>query len=287
MNIIETTFNNKKAIEIINQDTRMVVLVESGPRIAFFGRTKGENLLFWDETEEIKRGNWRIKGGHRVWVTRPMADECEDSYRPDNLPCEVRQDKDRVTILGATDPVLQTIKGFEINTNEEGEFLVNNFVKNESEVLYSAGVWALTCSKPHQGCEYIIPLGDGSDWDCFRVVFFRQWGGHTSSINDSQIIFQEDSLKIVPQGFETKRLVESSQGIIAMNVPDQNLSFIKKVSYEQNGNHPLGCNLAFYVAPDNLFVEMESMSGEKTVKPGQTIYWQEKWKLNEGLFQLK
>ncbi len=161
---------------------------------------------------------------------------------------------------------------------------MNNLLLSISELLYSSGVWSLGCTNPREAREYIMPLGDGSEWDRFRIAYFRKRGGHTNPINDSPIVFQEESLKIIPKRIETKRMIESSQGIFAMNIPDQNISFIKKVSYTQNGNFPLGCNMAFYVVPDNLFVEMESMSEERTVKPGQTISWQETWQLKEGLF---
>jgi hypothetical protein len=91
----------------------------------------------------------------------------------------------------------------------------------------------------------------------------------------------EDCLYLKPKGIQTKRAIEAAYGIVMMDVPDQDTSFIKKVSYDINGTYPVGCNLAVYVAPDNQFVEMESMSPEQTLKPSSEIHWVEKWLLTE------
>ncbi len=79
MRIKEILFEGHKAVEIITDHLRLVVVTEFGPRIAFFGKPDGDNLLLWAPGEYM-REKWDLAGGHRVWVTRPGADENEDTY---------------------------------------------------------------------------------------------------------------------------------------------------------------------------------------------------------------
>jgi len=285
-----TKFDNKEAIEVATKFLRMVILIECGPRIVYFGKVNGGeydgNLLFYDR-EGRGRGEWMLIGGHRIWVTRPKADESEDAYRPDNAPCEVdtESSKKSLTILGSKDTLLQIRKGFRIEVVDDNVLLVDNFVINDGDMLYSCGVWALTCTEPNlgKGVRYGIPLGDGSEWDSFSVVMFRRWAGHTSPLNDPQITFTEDMLILTPKGVETKRMVEAPYGIFAMEVPSQKTTFIKKTTYyrERSSDYPRGCNLAFYVGPKNFMVEMESMSPEQSLKPKGELHHIEKWILTE------
>lgn len=279
MNIIETKFLQHQALQINTKFLKLIVIIDCGPRIAFFGKNNGENLLFWD-TENRKRDNWKLRGGHRVWVARPSADEAEETYFADNNPCTVTNTTDTITILGAVDPVIKTQRGIKITALTDNKIAVDNIIINKSNMLYSGSVWALTCTNPNPKRQYAIPLGDDSSWDCFRMVYFRRWGGaSTSQVNDPQITLTQDLLLINPQGIETKRMIEAPQGIIAMDVPDQNTMFIKKVGYESSGKHPLGCNLAFYIGTGNFMVEMETMSSEKILKPNESAIWRETWTL--------
>lgn len=281
MDYKETNFAGKKAIEIKTSFFRMIVITESGPRIAFFGKLNGENLFFWDD-KNYSRGEWKLMGGHRIWATRPGADESEDAYRPDNFPCEIQNNRDSLTILGNNDQIFNTRRGINLKIENDNRVLVDNFVINTGDMLYSAGVWSLTCTNPKPSRKYGIPIGNGSEWDCFRFIIFRKWaGGHRCSVNDPQITFTEDMLLINPKGIETKRMIESHSGIIAMDAPDQQTTFIKKVTYQPNANYPMGCNLAFYIGQENFMVEMETMGSEITLKPKDSVHSIETWVLTK------
>ena len=286
MNCKEISFAGKKAFEIKTEIFRMIIISEYGPRIASWGRVGGENLLFWNE-KDLGRGDWKLRGGHRVWAIRPDADESEDAYRPDNDPCEVKKIDASITITGHKDSILQTRRGIRLEIAGDNRIYVDNFITNAGDMLYSAGVWALTCTNPALKRSYGIPLGDDSEWDCFNFVMFRKWAGHTSLINDPQISFTEGMLILTPQGIETKRMIEAPYGIMAMDAPDQDTTFVKKVDYNRAAQYPLGCNIAFYVAPDNFMVEMESMGSEVTLKPGETVHSRETWVLTEKAIGLE
>ena len=86
----EVEYAGERGIELVESEVRLVAVHSIGPRIAWFGRTRTGSVLFWDAGEH-RRGDWRLYGGHRLWITRPFADETYETFEPDNEPCEIRR----------------------------------------------------------------------------------------------------------------------------------------------------------------------------------------------------
>lgn len=272
-------FKGHRAIELDLHHTRMVITVDTGPRIAYFGRPGGPNLLFWD-TKGRGRGAWKLRGGHRVWVTRPGADESEEAYAPDNRPCTVRQTDHSVTVYGAEDPVHHTCRGITVSPGPNNQILVDSFVQNRSDMLWSGGVWASTCTAFFDDVVYAIPLGSNNSWDTFPVIYFRRWAGHTSRVNDPQLHWHQNVLLIRPQGIESKRMLCAPAGIVAMCSKEHDFAFLKKAVYYPSRTYPMGCNVAYYIGPGSFMVELETLGWQTTVKPGQTLVHREVWLLD-------
>jgi hypothetical protein len=278
------SFDGGGALEITTARLRMVVTTEFGPRIAFLGRPGGQNLFYW-HVDKVNREGWRLLGGHRVWITRPMADESEDAYAADNGPCEFEEAGGLLSVTGAAHPFLKTRRGVRIRALDENAFEVTSFVTNVGPMLYSGGVWCLTCIQPRAGMTFGIPLGDRHlDWDVVKLVFARAWAGHTSRVEDPQIRFNEEFMIVEPQGVETKRMLWAPLGALAMTWPAERLSFVKRTQSDPNAQYPLGCNLAIYVAPDNTMVEMETCGAERTLRPGETAVNVETWRVSDEVF---
>jgi hypothetical protein len=279
MNYRSVTFDSLAALEITTAAAKMVLVTEAGPRIAFWGKLDGENLLYWDK-DAIERDGWKLMGGHRVWVTRPMADETEDVYRPDNDPCEIETADDWVQVTGPLDPVLRTRRGMRVRVLRDDTLEIISFVENSGPMLYSGGVWTPTCIANAGSREFGILLGDRTEeWDLVTIIIPRAWGGHTSLVSDPQITLSEDWMVVRPAGRELKRMLMAPHGIIAMSDSQAGLSFIKQVAYDPAGQYPLACNLAVYNAPDNLFFEMETYGTQQTLLPGHRVTLQERWRL--------
>lgn len=278
-------FNGLQAIELTTPAIRLVAIHQFGPRIAHLSVAGGKNLLLWTPGK-YTRGDWDLRGGHRVWTTRPGADENEDTYVPDNGRCEIEITDTGFRLTGSESPINRIRRGFSVRMVDDQRFEVDHFAINTGDMLYSGGMWALTCTVPGKGTKYGVTLGDGSEWDAFNMVLFRRWGGHgQGGFGDQQIKVGNDLLVITPQGIENKRMLHSHHGIIAMSDPSRNLTFAKKVSSEQ-GQYPLNCNIAFYIGPKNFMVEMETMGAEKTLRPGERLHHRETWVLKPGAVPL-
>lgn len=277
-------FGGQAAIELTTSALRLVVLTAKGPRIAFWGKPGGSNLMLW-APGKYKRGPWELMGGHRLWVSRPGADEAEETYAADNKPCTVEIGKAGFTVTAAVDPVLLTQRGFMVTAEESDRLQIEHFVTNRSAMLWSGGLWSISSTVPSAHATYTVPLGDGSTWDYATVVAIRTWGHDqgAKSFNDRRFEFTADSFRLRPvSGLENKRMLKADPGIIGMYEPAQQLAFAKHAAYQPDGRYPLGTNLALYVGAKSFMVEMESMGPFATLKPQHTLWHTETWVLREA-----
>jgi hypothetical protein len=274
-------FQGFDAVELLTPALRLVALTAMGPRVAFFGQPDGDNLLMWTPGK-YRRGKWDLMGGHRLWVARPGADEAEETYAADNQPCHLDTHDDGFTLTAAVDPVHRTRRGVRVSLLAPDRVALDHFVRNESDMLWSGGLWTLTCTLPPPKATYTVPLGDGSAWDYATIVTFRTWGGGHGGVGFGDIQFKltDEALVLHPAGRENKRMVKADPGIIAMHDPARRLLFAKHTTYQPDANYPLGTNLALYVGPKNFMVEMEAMSPTSTLKPGQSLAFRESWLLS-------
>jgi hypothetical protein len=271
----DVEFLGHSAIEVVERGVRMLVVYDVGPRIAWFGRD--DNVLFWDDAERGS-GQWRLYGGHRLWLTRPGADESEETYLADDEPCDVKATA-RSVVVTAPVTEMQIEKSFVVRA-ARGEFTVEHRVCNRGQMLWSGGAWALTCTRPARGTRYRIPLGGGSStWDVTTLVIPTRWGGtHTSRLDDPQFELASDALLLAPRGIEAKRMIGAPQGTLEM-IDRRRGTFRKRAPYVRHASYPLGTNLAVYVAPENFMVELETMSPIITLAPGESFVHVETWQL--------
>jgi hypothetical protein len=280
--IREIEHEGHAAVELVHRRMRIVLVHDVGPRIAWFGRAGGDNLLYWDRDTTHGRGPWRLHGGHRLWVTRPGADVSEETYAADERPCRVRMRRDRVVAAAPPDSQ-RLIRAITIRPIADG-FAIDHAITNAGDMLWAGGAWALTCTRPRAGTTYGVPLGPPSGWDVVTIVIPRRWGGgHTARADDPQIRVREHAILLAPRGVETKRMIRATPGAIAMSDPRRDAGFVVRARFDPHATYPLGANLAFYVAPGNLMVEMETMSGQRTLAPGETLIHRETWTLGRAI----
>ena len=288
MQIQKTTFDGFDAVEIKTPKARLVIVTAIGPRVAHLsaimgkgGKSETRNLMFWDSPRKYQRGDWLLRGGHRIWGTRPLADETEECYAADNAPCKVRLGKRGVTVTGPKMDAYGVQKTLTVTVLDDYTFEVDSAVTNVGDMLWSGGAWALTATLPKKGTTYGIPLGDQSAWDLFAIVISKSWGGHTTLVNDPQMQLTENCLIVTPKGREFKRMVQAPQGLIGMTDPVEKVSFLKQTEYDSTARYSMNCNLAIYNGPGNFMTEMETLGVEKTLRPGETARTSEIWALRD------
>lgn len=264
------------AVEIEHADVCMTIVHEVGPRIVAFHHVGGDNLLYWDTINAHSYGEWRMYGGHRLWTTRPDADESEETFAPDNTPCTVRQIGDSVELTSAPTPA-RIEKTLNV-TVADSVWTIEHRLRNTGTLLWAGGAWALTCTRPGPLTSYRIPLGGGSaTWDVLTIAIPRRWAGHTSRLDDPQFVFDDDALNFRALGNEAKRMLSAPRGMIVMADPAR--GELTKAAPLRAGRYPRDTNLAVYLSPDAQLVELESMSPYETLVPGASLVHVETWSL--------
>jgi hypothetical protein len=281
------------AVELTTSALRLVAIYGAGTRLAWFGPADGDNLLLWDDADPLKYVRtapgkaWNLRGGHRVWTAQMGADESETTYRPDDAPGTCTVHADGFTVASAYDPETRTRRSITVRILRDDRLEVVNSIVNEGDMLVGAGLWALTCSKPNPSTRYVIPLGDGHEWDTATITVFRCWAGHgTRSFREEQFELTDDAYVLTPRGRETKRMVNTPAGSIAMVDAQRGLTFAISTVWQPDAQYPANANIAMYVGPENFMVEMETMGPHAVLKPGRQLDHRQEWTLGKTVIPL-
>jgi hypothetical protein len=275
-------FQGLSAVELLSPALRLIVVSTRGPRIAYLGRPNGQNLLLW-RPGHYRRGDWDLMGGHRFWLTRPGADEAEETYAPDNERCDVTIQSDACLVSAPPVPGQRVQRAMRVRWLARDRVAIEHRIKNVGDMLWSGGAWGLTCTLPTPSTTYVVPLSDGSAWDNASVTLFRRWGGsHTGRHDDPQFSFTADALLARSLGEENKRAIRAGPGVIAMHDLERDVLFVKGAEYCRGAAYPLESNLALYTGPQSFMVEMETMGRLVTLKPGEEHVHVEEWLLRSA-----
>lgn len=278
MKIEPTVFDGLESISIETPGFRLIVVTEIGPRIAWFSKPDEPNLLYWDKNG-MERNGWKLYGGHRIWITRPMADESEDTYLPDNDPCAVTPLSDGVDVCAPASPVNHMARGMVVRVLSDTSVEVRGYLRNEGALIYSGGCWTPTCVVADKCME--IPLGsacENATWDVVYMAIPRIFAGNSTVLEDDQVEWSGNTLVLTPRGRTCKRVVRAEQGVIRLIC--DGYRFEKSAAFDPRAAYPFhGCNMAAFIGPDNFMAEMETYGEEQPIHPGQTIDHAEVWSL--------
>ncbi len=267
MNIKKISFGNfRECYEVSNAEgVRLIITTDIGPRILFFG--KKENVLFVDEKMELKRGNWKLYGGHRFWV----SPESEDTYLPDNDRCEVEEGKDSITV-SKLNKKNWLEKKITVSVKDD-EFIVKHTLVNKGEMLYQGGIWALSCILP-QG-KIFFPWVTPGEWRVKKIVYWEKWPGQSTNVDSPNFVKGKD-LFIVEINGEMSKLGTTGYGGF-LGVANKDYTFIKKFDYINGAVYP-DDNCAIEIYTSKYFCELETLSPMVTLIPGAPLIHIERWK---------
>ena len=170
MKIFRETYGKYgNVVSLVSGGIKLSVTTDIGPRIIFYGREGGENILFEDKNDEVNKpeelmdpllkgkGGWHIYGGHRLW----KSPEYMDTYYPDNFPVKVEEREDGAVFTSDVELTTGLEKSVRVSMDEKGVVtLEHKFVNRGKEETTPIAMWALTVMDG--GAEAHLPL-DTSD----------------------------------------------------------------------------------------------------------------------------
>lgn len=270
-----------KCLRISNGDVNVVLSMNFGPRVLFYGFDGGENIFGWHGEAEVNTelGKWKPYGGHRLWIA---PENMPLSYAPDNDPVEsIVQGELSVTLIRPADAA-QARKEISITLDPEGPGVtVDHRITNLAGETRELAAWGLTIMRP--GGEAVVPNEP-----------FRPYGPDTllpartmtlwpyTDFTDPRWRFEKEytSLRVdeelhAPQKFG----VLNRQGWSAYAW--QNLLFIKRCDFRENAAYPdMNSNTEIYTAGG--FVEVETLSPLTELATGMKVEHQERWELHRN-----
>ena len=211
-------FSSAECYELSTDFQKMILSAGFGPRIMFFGINGGKNVLFNDVAEKYKSGDWRIYGGHRLWV----SPENQWDLMPNNEACEVVIEDNSISVAKLNKSTFLEKKI--TVTEKNGRFTIDHSITNKGDFLFAGAVWALTCFNP-EGTIFIPWAGPGS-FKMSKIIYWNQWTDKKTDVNSRQFSKNNDHFMIDIKGETTKVGSAAHAGYVGITTND--FTFIKK-----------------------------------------------------------
>ena len=259
--------------QLSNGVVEVVVTTDVGPRIAAYRFAGGENIL--SELPDPRRANteFRIWGGHRLWLA-PEAKE--RTSLPDNVPLAHRQEADGTLRLTAPTDAGGIQKEMAVRLDPEGTGVtVEHRVTNRGLWAVELAPWAITIlrgggtglipQEPYRRHEEsLLPARSMALWSYTDLADARL------TIGSKYLRVRTDAANKEP----LKIGVGNKQGWMAYHV-DRSL-FVKRFRHEEGAAYPdLGSNAEIYT--QGSFIELESLAPLQKLDPGASATHVERW----------
>ncbi|MCH5199477.1 MAG: hypothetical protein J1F60_00860 [Oscillospiraceae bacterium] len=277
--------NFGKCIKMENETAAVIVTVDVGPRVIYYGLNGKQNIFNEDinrdtvrdskqlhdffETEE----NWYIYGGHRLWSS---PESYPESYTPDNhsVPYEIDGNslklmpEDRVKV-GERHIMTVTLD------DTSSDVTVKHAIKNIADYDIKLAPWCLTVAEK-DGVE-ILPqcTKDTGLLSNRRMVFWAY-----SNVNDPRFFVCDKYITLAQTDREEafKIGVNNEDGWGAYLNNGQ--LFIKRFRFDPLGEYPdFSVNYETYT--NQYIMEIESLGTVENLKPGDYTEYDEYWQIKE------
>ena len=284
VNVSEVSYKEYgKCCKISNGKFEILITVELGPRVIFYGKCGGENIMYEDREDLINKGGeffdnnlpgkgmWHIYGGHRLW----KSPEYMDTYYPDNAPVFVEYLSNGA--IFTADPEITTgiQKIIKITMEEDGNIeLIHTFKNVSNKDTTPISLWGLTVLD--KGAKAYIPLSqeDTGFLPNRNLVFWPY-----TDLSDARLEMNNDVVTLtqmdVVQPIKIGGIVQKPVEVIT-----KGLKFTLGFDYLETERYPdFECNVESYT--NNIMLEIETFSPLYTIKPGESATHIERWNLEE------
>ena len=265
--------NFGECIFIDNGIIKAGAMLESGPRIIYFGLTDGENMLFEDIDRNFSEscgeyGTWYTYGGHRLWCAPEKKPE---TYFPDNF--SVLYDfSDGILTLTAKDTVFGKRFSLILEMTAENTLSIENRILNVSDFPSFFAPWSITAMA--EGGREIIPL---SSDDCGFLPNRTMALWSYSSLHDERFSLTDSYAELIhkPECSEAFKAGFNVIGGYAGYINGEGLFLLGFSEYENITYPDFCCNYETYV--NRHFLECEILGELREYKPGEYASIKETW----------
>lgn len=273
---IRNTAQWGKVLWLQNDVLEMGVALAFGIRIVHLSCLGMENLYYVqpnDLSDNFTKGEWRVYGGHRLW----MAPESLDSYCPDNNPVAYALEENGVLITQQPDPVLHIKKQIRITFMEDGGVALEHTIENLSNKTIVGASWGVNTLDGGGVAKINFSCGVKGGFNPKRTVSL--WSD--TNLHDARLKFDRDSLTAthmadVPEYFKIGLYVQPGEAVLTNKGQQMTIGFdVAPMDECIDG----GCNFELYLC--SKFMELETLGVKTEIAPGKTAGHKEYWHLQK------
>ncbi|MDE5990868.1 MAG: hypothetical protein K2H36_04735 [Clostridia bacterium] len=274
--------NYGKCVKLSKGGKTMLVTVDIGPRVIFYGMDGGENIFYEDHDDLINKGGeyfdtnlpgkgiWHIYGGHRLW----KSPEYIDTYYPDNSPVQVKEEGNGVIFTSEIESTTGIQKSIKITMDEEGNaILEHKFVNCAQTATPPIALWTL--SVMDKGAVARIPLNT-EDKGLLPNRNLVLWS--YTDIKDERLQINNDcvilSQKNIAQPIKLGMFVKDS---VCVDV--KGMKFTIDFDCVDGDYADYCCNVETYT--NDIMLEIETLSPIKSLQKGESAVLISKWRLEK------
>lgn len=274
----ETAFETwDDCLSLSNGAVELVVTTGVGPRVLACRYPDGENLFHTDEDEEPLSGEYRVRGGHRLW--HAPEDE-ERTYVPDNDPVDYEVTDAGVRLVQETEAETGIQKTMSLAlADDEPVVEVTHELENAGVWSIELAPWAITVMR--SGGRAVVPFSRGDPDALLPDRSLALWP--YTSPTDDRLTFREDAVLVDQDGDADDPLK------IGASVDDEwaayvteGTAFVKEFAYDPTASYPdLGSSVETYT--DDSMLELETLGPFHELDPGESAVYTETWRLVDGV----
>lgn len=260
----------------------MLVTVDIGPRVIFYGFDNDENIFYEDEKDLINKGGkyfddnlggkgiWHIYGGHRLW----KCPEYIDTYYPDNSPVTIVEDKSGVSFISDVEVTTKLQKIIKVDMDEEGNAIVSHKFINTGDCPTSPiALWTL--SVLDKGAKAYIPIST-QDTGLLPNRNITLWS--YTDLNDPRLEIKNDMITLKQTDCQRAIKVGTfTSGGVRAEIKGMIFGIDFESPEGEYGDHH--CNVETYT--NDIMLEIETLSKIKCLAAGEEATHVEKWSLTK------
>jgi len=263
-----------KVLWLDNGVAEVGIALEFGIRVIHLSCMGMENLYYVqpnDLSDNFTKGDWRVRGGHRLW----LAPESPESYCPDNDPVTYSLEENGVVITQREDPWLHIGKQLKITFLADGGVQLAHKITNLSHKTVTGASWGVNTLDGGGIAEINFSCGTKGGFNPKRTVSL--WSD--TNLHDARIRFDRDSLTAthmadVPEYFKIGLYAQPGEAVLRNKGQQLTISFdAEPMDRYMDG----GCNFELYLC--SRFMELETLGVRTEMLPGESACHKEIWHL--------
>lgn len=251
---------------------RVSIATAYGPRVAGLRFEAGPEMFAALSPDVVierpDSGTYRFHGGHRLWASPEVP---TITYAPDEHPCDVQTDTDRVTITGPADRA-GLIKSIELRL-DGGRLSVDHTIVNGAPETIDVAPWAIT--QVPLGGAALVPLiapGPPGLQASHSLVLWPY-----TDLSDPRLSWLEQAV-VVESVAGTPLKVGTGPAPRRLGYLFQGHLFTKDIASAGAGSYPdLGAVAQVYT--DGSFCELESVGPITALEQGAAVSHREIWEV--------